>query len=99
VSQIILKHPSLSSVFLLLRRPYCGANKVYQCKRGVKEIVELHYEDVLAILEDDDQARLSGFGNLYLPHMSQSTGRKPIIGATLRLKVRRPFARLNNLRH
>jgi hypothetical protein len=50
-----------------------------------------------AILNDIDQARLSGFSDTHLLQSGQQPGRNPIIGATLLPKVRRTFARDNYL--
>jgi integration host factor subunit alpha len=68
-------------------------------EREAKEIVKLYYEDVLAILNNDDQIKLSGFGKFYLLHISQRAGRDPIIRATLSLNLRRTFARVSNQKH
>ena len=52
-------------------------------KRDLKEIVELHYEDVLAILNDDDQVKLPGFSNFDLLDSSQRSGSNPKTGEPL----------------
>ena len=48
-------------------------------KRESKEIVELYYEDVLAILNDDNQVKPS-FSKSNFLDSSQRSGRKPKIG-------------------
>lgn len=68
-------------------------------KEESKEIVELYHEAVLLVLGDDCQVKLSSFGGTDLLQSGQNLGRNPIIGAKLLLKVRRPLARVNNLRH
>ena len=51
-------------------------------KRESKEIVELYYEDVLAILNDDDQVKPS-FSNFDLLSSSQRSGCNPKTGEPL----------------
>ena len=53
-------------------------------KRESKEIVELYYEDVLAMmLSDDDQVKLPGFSNFDLLDSSQRSGSNPKTGEPL----------------
>lgn len=51
-------------------------------KRHLKEIVELHYQDGLAILNDDDQVKPS-FSNFDLLSSSQRSGCNPKTGEPL----------------
>ena len=51
-------------------------------KRESKEIVDLYYEDVLAILNDDDQVKPS-FSNFDLLDSSQRSGCNPKTGEPL----------------
>ena len=51
-------------------------------KREPKEIVELYYEDVLTMLDDDDQVKPS-FSNFDLLDSSQRSGSNPKTGEPL----------------
>ena len=55
-------------------------------KRDLKEIVEFHYEDVLAILNDHDKVKPRGFSNFDRLDSSQRSGCNPKTGE-LRLLI------------
>ena len=46
-------------------------------KREAKEIVELFFEEIRACLENNEQVKLSGFGNFDLRDKSQRPGATP----------------------
>jgi nucleoid DNA-binding protein len=52
-------------------------------KRDLKAIVELHYQDVLAISNDDDQVKLPGLSNFDLLDSSQRSDSNPKNGEPL----------------
>ena len=49
-------------------------------KREAKEVVELFFEEVRSSLENNEQVKLSGFGNFDLRDKSQRPGRNPKTG-------------------
>ena len=49
-------------------------------KREAKEIVELFFEEIRGCLENNEQVKLSGFGNFDLRDKSQRPGRNPKTG-------------------
>ena len=58
-------------------------------KREAKEVVELFFEEVRASLEDNEQVKLSGFGNFDLRDKSQRPGRNPKTGEEIPITARR----------
>ena len=48
-------------------------------KREAKEIVELFFEEIRGCLENNEQVKLSGFGNFDLRDKSQRPGRNCVI--------------------
>ena len=61
-------------------------------KREAKEIVELFFEEIRACLENNEQVKLSGFGNFDLRDKSQRPGRNPKTGDQIRVPTKRlPF--------
>jgi integration host factor subunit alpha len=46
-------------------------------KREAKELVELFFEEIRHALEDNEQVKLSGFGNFDLRDKRQRPGRNP----------------------
>lgn len=46
-------------------------------KREAKELVELFFEEIRHALEENEQVKLSGFGNFDLRDKRQRPGRKP----------------------
>jgi integration host factor subunit alpha len=49
-------------------------------KREAKELVELFFEEIRHALEDNEQVKLSGFGNFDLRDKRQRPGRNPKTG-------------------
>ena len=58
-------------------------------KREAKEVVELFFEEVRASLEENEQVKLSGFGNFDLRDKSQRPGRNPKTGEEIPITARR----------
>ena len=58
-------------------------------KREAKEIVELFFEEIRACLENNEQVKLSGFGNFDLRDKSQRPGRNPKTGEEVPIQPRR----------
>ena len=58
-------------------------------KREAKELVELFFEEIRVCLENDEQVKLSGFGNFDLRHKRQRPGRNPKTGEEIPILARR----------
>ena len=58
-------------------------------KREAKEIVELFFEEIRSCLENNEQVKLSGFGNFDLRDKSQRPGRNPKTGEEIPISARR----------
>jgi len=58
-------------------------------KREAKEIVELFFEEIRCCLEENEQVKLSGFGNFDLRDKSQRPGRNPKTGEEIPISARR----------
>jgi len=58
-------------------------------KREAKEIVEKFYGEIGSALENDDNVRLSGFGNFELRDKSSRPGRNPETGEEIPIAARR----------
>ncbi|CAH0990740.1 Integration host factor subunit alpha [Sinobacterium norvegicum] len=58
-------------------------------KRESKDIVELFFEEVRLSLEDNEQVKLSGFGNFDLRDKSERPGRNPKTGEEIPITARR----------
>ena len=58
-------------------------------KREAKEVVEHFFEEVRHSLEDNEQVKLSGFGNFDLRDKSQRPGRNPKTGEEIPISARR----------
>jgi integration host factor subunit alpha len=58
-------------------------------KREAKELVELFFEEIRACLENDEQVKLSGFGNFGLRYKRQRPGRNPKTGEAIPILARR----------
>jgi integration host factor subunit alpha len=58
-------------------------------KREAKEIVELFFEEVRLSLEDNEQVKLSGFGNFDLRDKNERPGRNPKTGEEIPISARR----------
>jgi len=58
-------------------------------KREAKEIVELFFEEIRSCLENNEQVKLSGFGNFDLRDKSQRPGRNPKTGEEVPINPRR----------
>ena len=69
------------------------AEKLYEKlglnKREAKELVELFFEEIRVCLENDEQVKLSGFGNFDLRRKSQRPGRNPKTGEEIPISARR----------
>ena len=100
LSQITLKYPSFGRVLSPLYRLNFCANKIYHLNRGVKiikkkseDIVALFYREVLALLSNEEQAKLFSSGNFDLLDSRRNPSRKPITSEyPLLLSVMRPPA-------
>lgn len=58
-------------------------------KREAKEIVEMFYSEICNALENNDQVKLSGFGNFELRDKSSRPGRNPKTGEEIPISARR----------
>jgi integration host factor subunit alpha len=58
-------------------------------KREAKEIVELFFEEIRSSLEQNEQVKLSGFGNFDLRDKKQRPGRNPKTGEEIPISARR----------
>ena len=58
-------------------------------KREAKEIVEMFYSEICTALENNDQIKLSGFGNFELRDKSSRPGRNPKTGEEIPISARR----------
>ncbi len=58
-------------------------------KREAKELVELFFEEIRRSLENNEQVKLSGFGNFDLRDKSQRPGRNPKTGEEIPISARR----------
>lgn len=58
-------------------------------KREAKEIVELFYEEIRHALENNEQVKLSGFGNFDLRDKNERPGRNPKTGEEIPISARR----------
>ncbi len=58
-------------------------------KREAKEVVELFFEEIRTCLENNEQVKLSGFGNFDLRDKSQRPGRNPKTGEEIPISARR----------
>ncbi|MCO1335976.1 integration host factor subunit alpha [Microbulbifer sp. OS29] len=69
------------------------AEKLYEelgfNKREAKEIVEYFFEEIRNALENNEQVKLSGFGNFDLRDKSQRPGRNPKTGEEIPISARR----------
>ena len=69
------------------------AEKLYEelglNKREAKEVVEHFFEEIRYSLEDNEQVKLSGFGNFDLRDKSQRPGRNPKTGEEIPISARR----------
>ena len=69
------------------------AEKLYEelgfNKREAKEIVELFFEEIRSSLENNEQVKLSGFGNFDLRDKNQRPGRNPKTGEDIPISARR----------
>lgn len=58
-------------------------------KREAKEIVELFFDEIRDSLENNEQVKLSGFGNFDLRDKKQRPGRNPKTGEEIPITARR----------
>ncbi|GAB3379830.1 integration host factor subunit alpha [Spongiibacter taiwanensis] len=58
-------------------------------KREAKELVELFFEQIRHCLENNEQVKISGFGNFDLRDKSQRPGRNPKTGEEIPISARR----------
>lgn len=58
-------------------------------KREAKEVVELFFDEIALALENNEQVKLSGFGNFDLRDKSQRPGRNPKTGEEIPISARR----------
>ena len=58
-------------------------------KREAKEIVEIFFEEIRASLANNQNVKLSGFGNFDLRDKSQRPGRNPKTGEEIPITARR----------
>ena len=58
-------------------------------KREAKEIVEQFFEEIRLCLENNEQVKLSGFGNFDLRDKRQRPGRNPKTGEEIPISARR----------
>ena len=58
-------------------------------KREAKEIVELFFDELRSSLENNEQVKLSGFGNFDLREKGERPGRNPKTGEEIPITARR----------
>ena len=58
-------------------------------KREAKELVEQFFEEIRICLENNEQVKLSGFGNFDLRIKNERPGRNPKTGEDIPIKARR----------
>jgi len=58
-------------------------------KREAKEMVEVFFEEIRVALENNDQVKLSSFGNFDLRNKKQRPGRNPKTGEEIPISARR----------
>ena len=58
-------------------------------KREAKEVVEMYYGEICRALENNDQVKISGFGNFELRDKSSRPGRNPKTGEEIPISARR----------
>ena len=58
-------------------------------KREAKDLVELFFEEIRNALENNEQVKLSGFGNFDLRDKSERPGRNPKTGEEIPITARR----------
>ena len=58
-------------------------------KREAKELVELFFEEIRQALENNEQVKLSGFGNFDLRDKNTRPGRNPKTGEEIPISARR----------
>ena len=58
-------------------------------KREAKEIVEMFYAEISYALENNDQVKISGFGNFELRDKKSRPGRNPKTGEEIPISARR----------
>ena len=58
-------------------------------KREAKELVELFFEEIRHALEDNEQVKLSGFGNFSVRDKASRPGRNPKTGEMVPIAARR----------
>ena len=58
-------------------------------KREAKELVELFFSEIRNSLEENEQVKLSGFGNFELREKKQRPGRNPKTGEEIPITARR----------
>ena len=58
-------------------------------KREAKEIVESFFEEIRSSLENNEQVKLSGFGNFELRDKNTGPGRNPKTGEEIPISARR----------
>ena len=58
-------------------------------KREAKEIVEMFYNEISTAMENNDQVKVSGFGNFDLRNKSSRPGRNPKTGEEIPISARR----------
>ena len=59
------------------------------CAKAAKEIVEMFYSEICTALENNDQVKISGFGNFELRDKSSRPGRNPKTGEEIPISARR----------
>ena len=69
------------------------ADRLHEClglnKREAKELVEQFFEEIRLCLENNEQVKLSGFGNFDLRDKRQRPGRNPKTGEEIPILARR----------
>ena len=58
-------------------------------KREAKDLVDLFFEEIRVSLEDNEEVKLSGFGNFELRDKRQRPGRNPKTGEDIPISARR----------
>jgi integration host factor subunit alpha len=58
-------------------------------KREAKDMVEAFFEEIRIALENNEQVKLSGFGNFDLRNKNQRPGRNPKTGEEIPISARR----------
>ena len=64
-------------------------NELGLTKRDAKEMVDLFFNEIIECLADNEQVKISGFGNFDLRDKAERPGRNPKTGEEIPISARR----------